>query len=49
MEEIDALPRDNKWNIPEPIDTDNPSKVLSLGQCEGVVVPGLAFDEKCNR
>ena len=35
MDEIETLPRNNKWNIPEPIETDDPSKLIEIGQLGG--------------
>ncbi len=37
----------NKWNILEP----NPerAKLVSAGELDGLLIPGLAFDEACNR
>jgi 5-formyltetrahydrofolate cyclo-ligase len=38
----------NKWNIPEPPETMN--KVLAKpGDIDVIIVPGLAFDSRCNR
>jgi 5-formyltetrahydrofolate cyclo-ligase len=49
-QEIDAFPR-SKWGIPEP---DLPDDVAAVdgtysGMIDLVVVPGVAFDARCNR
>ena len=49
IEEIDSFPR-SKWGIPEPPTV--PSKEedgVYVGRMDLVIVPGVAFDARCNR
>lgn len=47
-QEIDSFPR-SKWGIPEPeLDPEKPDGTYS-GKIDVVIVPGVAFDEGCNR
>lgn len=52
MAEINSYPR-SKWNIPEPPLTDEQGRDRADGTYTGdlgvVIVPGVAFDGRCNR
>lgn len=52
VQEINSYPR-SKWNIPEPPLTDEKGQPRADGTYMGdigvVIVPGVAFDHRCNR